>query len=137
MAGLKDNHTLALIMLYIKNEFLFLKGLSNPLQIVQFIFHLSFLWMLYKLIKSKNIRHIIIFLLLFFGSRIREVKAAVGTSFDVGIYPFMLFASACFIFLIVELLKTKRLNVKLFSIPLFIIVAVANALTFQQIFFNH
>ena len=48
----------------------------------------------------------------------------------------MLFASACFIFLIVELLKTKRLNVKLFSIPLFIIVAVANALTFQQIFFQ-
>ena len=74
MAGLKDNHTLALIMLYIKNEFLFLKGLSNPLQIVQFIFHLSFLWMLYKLIKSKNIRHIIIFLLLFLAHVSAKLK---------------------------------------------------------------
>lgn len=136
MAGLKGNHTLSLIILYIKNELLFLKGLSNPLQIVQFIFHLSFVWMLYKLIKSKNIRHIVLFLLLFFASRIREVKAAVGTSFDVGIYPFMLFACACFIFLIVELFKSKQIKVKLFSLTLLIIVVVANILTFQQIFFQ-
>lgn len=136
MAGLKGNHTVSLIMLYIKNEFRFMTGLSNPLQVVQFIFHLSFVWMLYKLIKGKNIRHIILFLLIFFAARIREVKVAVGTSFDVGIYPFILFASTCFVFLIIELFKSKQLKMKLFSLSLLIIVTLANVLTFQQIFFQ-
>ena len=136
MGGLKGNHTVSLIMLYIKNEFLFLKGLSNPLQIVQFIFHLSFVWMLYRIIKSKNIRHIVLLLLLFFASRIREVKAAVGTAFDVGIYPFMLFAGACSIFFIIDLMKSKKVGMKLFSLSLLTIVILANVLTFQQIFFQ-
>ncbi|MBI4973181.1 hypothetical protein HZC27_01075 [Candidatus Roizmanbacteria bacterium] len=136
MAGLTGNHTVSLIMLYVKNEFLFLKGLSNPLQIVQFIFHLSFLWMLLTLIKTRNIRHIVLFLLLFFASRIREVKAAVGTSFDVGIYPFIMLASACFIFFIIEAMKSKKIGVKLFSLALLTIIIVANTMTFQQIFFQ-
>lgn len=136
MAGLKGNHMVSLIMLYIKNEFRFMTGLSNPLQMVQFIFHLSFVWMLYKLIKSKNIRHIILFLLLFFASRIREVKVAVGTSFDVGIYPFILFGSACFIFLIVDLFKSKQLKMRLFSLFLLVIIILSNVFTFQQIFFQ-
>lgn len=120
-------------LLFIKNEYKLLTGISNPLQWVQFIFHLSFLWILYRIVRTRNIRIISLFLLILLASRLREVKAVIGVPFDSGLYPFIMFASACFIYLLADLFQAKSTKIRFAGGTLLVFAVVANFLTSRQI----
>lgn len=119
--------------LFFRNEYLLLTEVANPLQQVQFVFHLAFLWMLYRVAKTKNVRFIILFLLIFLATRIREVKAVVGVAFSSGMYPFILFAAACFVVLIYEMYRLPKRLGKAAAVVLLVYILGANFLASREI----
>ncbi|MBP9818113.1 hypothetical protein KBC75_05215 [Candidatus Shapirobacteria bacterium] len=72
----------------------------NPLQIAQFVLHLSFIVLLASFLRQKQKLLAIVLILLFVASRIREVKIIPGIPFNFGIYPFLLISLGCFCLLV-------------------------------------
>lgn len=123
-----DNSSLDLFkipLLFLENQLHLLTHFSNPLEFSQFFVSLSFLFIAAIIIKTRNVKNILAFLLLFVSSHVREVKIFTGQLFNFGIFPFLAIASASFCQLMVLLLPKKKI-ITLLLILTFIGVSMIN-----------
>lgn len=109
--GLDDRYSttplLQNLLPFLENEFHLFTHLSNPLQFSQFFLHLSFIILAGIIIKTKNVKNILILLFLLAASRIREIKIVTGELFNFGIFPFLAIASASFSLLMTLIFPKK------------------------------
>lgn len=95
--GIEPSQT---IFYFIENEVELFTQFMNGNQLFQFIVNASFFGLLLYLFKKKHELSVIILLILFLLTRIREAKILTGEIFNFGILPYLLFGSACFVILI-------------------------------------
>ncbi len=128
--------TVQLPLLIAKNTFSMLSHFSNPLQIVQAVFTASFVAIAVLVFKKRSASSALMLTVLFAATRLRDVKAVVGKPFDSGIYPFILLASACFVVLVMSLIRTKKWSFKLLGAAAFISILYLNFQTSSVILFQ-
>lgn len=94
---------------FFPNEITLLTNLSNTVGFFQFSIHLLALILLGVLIKMKKYRALLIAVLLFLVTRIREIKIVPGELFNFGIFPFLLLSIVFALFLFS--FKNKIINI--------------------------
>ncbi len=122
------------IFSFFKNELLLFIKVTNPLQFLEFIFHFCFVWLLLKLIKSKNTRNVIVFFLIILVTRMKEVKVSVGVPFNAVIYSFVIVACACFVICFIEQIKSKNILRRIIGMGIFIAVLIAGMISLKPLF---
>jgi len=115
------NKLIQTILYFFQNEFYLFTHLGNFTQLFQYTLHLSFYFLLIKIIKTKNLLSIFVFLLIFIAVRVREVKIIPGVIFNFGIYPYLIIASSSFVLSLFLFLKNHRFyTFTIFLVTLFV-----------------
>lgn len=121
----QGNSLLQTLFLFIRNELILVTKFLNSTQVFQFVLNLASLLFLLIYARNKKWLVVIVFTILLFVTRTREVKIIPGEPFNFGIYPYLLFSTAVIAILFVRYYVQKK-YLALFSALLLIIVSVAN-----------
>lgn len=85
---------------FLRNEWLMLSPFGGEVQLFQFLSHLAVLVILSLLLIKKKFKFLLIFIILFLATRVRDIKIVPGQLFNFGIYPFILLSTSSVFFLL-------------------------------------
>lgn len=122
------------IIFFLINEYYMFTQFHDPIQIVQFIVHLTVFLGLWFTIKTRNVHTISLFFILFIAARLREVKAVPGVAFNSGMYPFIAFGSLLLVFYIVKGQASSNIKHRYSLLVLFALTLFISAYSMYPIF---
>jgi hypothetical protein len=118
---------------FFTNELYLLTHFNSTTQIYQFISHLSFIILFIFLIKEKKLKNILVLLLIFFNTRLRETKVIPGQIFNFAFFPFLSISTASTLLLIFNFKNIKsKIIFSFLSLIIFITVIIDFAPIFKQ-----
>jgi len=116
------NRVIESFLYFLQNELYLFTHLGSYTKAFQFIVHLSFYFLSYKIVKTKNLPYIFSFFLLFIATRVREVKIIPGEIFNFGIYPYLIIATSSLVISIFGFKKNRSIHI---FIPYFLTLFIA------------
>lgn len=92
---------------FFKNELVLLTNFNNTTSISQFLFHICLVILFYFILRKRNFKYILVFLVIFISINIRSLKIVPGFIYNFAIFPLLAVSSASVFILFSDVINLK------------------------------